>query len=692
MRLTRRTRSWHAIVIATACCLLAVTADDAAACSASVTFTDVADPRGYGVVIQGDSAYQGSYSWEVLYQGVRSYDYQPQGPGPFSSFISLDCRRIGTYEWRVSAGCADSPEGPGGSDTKVFTVVVPERPLTFKAELLDPPQPAGNVLVSYEFNRAMRFPNISVPGGEGRFVSNDGPGSFIVNLPAGKHRFVAYWCFGGSNGEQSMAIEVEVLPTLPIIFELDDASPPDQRTVLIARHRDDASYISSAQTHDGRLRVRANAGKPGRSIYFRVVDPPDSAAYIPVADRRPNDNKGSSGRLSETHAIANASGIVETELIITDRYAGDNYRVEASADPSFGCGAGCARTGVITAWKRVYVEKDEMFREGSTLAADAPAGARTIRVHDRRQFRRSDTVRLIHAPFREGTGPLAPDGSVDLRFWSETATIDRIERDPADGGRGILTLAAPLEHSYYIDQSSFVGDGMPYLNDGVGVITDNAAQSLFTMDTGLVAPAFGDAFTDYVVLSAATDENGIPHVPYVESLSTPQMSHFAHKWFENADHVKPMPVPPASANHQHLVSGRTRTNVNPGELSLGETTNGGGGNYSVIWVANIETGVRQHHPRTGITGLDARRVNAETVVHELVHQYDANPPEDATGGHCDQNVYPGHPHATQLCLMNSPANDRQKGDGIVALHHAVDSNGEVTSEYVTIRAIADPLP
>jgi hypothetical protein len=56
------------------------------------------------------------------------------------------------------------------------------------------------------------------------------------------------------------------------------------------------------------------------------------------------------------------------ELEVTDQHAGDNYQIETSFEdfsqnptpPSW-------MSGIITAWKRVYVENDKMYRKGGIL-------------------------------------------------------------------------------------------------------------------------------------------------------------------------------------------------------------------------------------------------------------------------------------------------------------------------------------
>ena len=51
-----------------------------------------------------------------------------------------------------------------------------------------------------------------------------------------------------------------------------------------------------------------------------------------------------------------------------DPCAGDNYQVEISTKSNFSEIE--AKTPILEAWKRIYVEKDRMYKEGQDLSAD----------------------------------------------------------------------------------------------------------------------------------------------------------------------------------------------------------------------------------------------------------------------------------------------------------------------------------
>ena len=157
---------------------------------------------------------------------------------------------------------------------------------------------------------------------------------------------------------------------------------------------------------------------PNLKISFELTDPDDLSHYEgkTVAgtpgvqgDTNPNDNNDPAKRMMwnngapsgydsfqgclssrmKTPVLVSIAGkhryAADSRLSITDRYSGDNYCVRATlADPKnkpfdtlSGMTAGvpvsqstvkCSET--LIAWKRVYIEQDEMYKAGCTVTAD----------------------------------------------------------------------------------------------------------------------------------------------------------------------------------------------------------------------------------------------------------------------------------------------------------------------------------
>jgi hypothetical protein len=524
------------------------------------------------------------------------------------------------------------------------------------------------------------------------------------------------------------AVDLEIKYELPPPFDFDISAQtdPEDRRVLIAKHRSDFTYTSHFQNLIARdrevpIRVRVNDALgplPGETVYFRVADPPDASPYIPAASRHANDNRDTndttSGQLTGTgitpvsghpgvvSAVTGPTGLVEMTLTVSDEVAGDNYEVEGSFDPTFTCSPFCSKSATLTAWKRVYVEKDEMFRGGAFLAANAAAGQNMVRVRDSATaFHRNDLIRLIHAPFRDGTGPVGVGGVVDLRYWWEDAQIVRVQRDNApDNPNGrILTLQGNLTNSYYVDQSVFSGSTTNFLNDAVGLRDNSPSRMAFQAGTQYLVPAYEDAYVEYVMLNPLmAAENALPFIPFYRNVPLVQLSLFAGKWIENADHTRYVGggFPETKTNHQYAVTAANTdepTHVNPAVV-LGRTFNSPGVCVSYTFVESIERACRNHHyaqgiPQQLIYGEDPLEVGAETLVHELTHLWDVN---TATGEHCSLQIYPQHPSGgTADCVMHA-VSDASSADGIVAFHYVVDSSGNVDSEYRVIREAAEPRP
>ena len=167
--------------------------------------------------------------------------------------------------------------------------------------------------------------------------------------------------------------------------------------ILISTIHDDL-YYTDYQTEDGKVNISVylSPEQEGTVVYFDLVnpnqlgereDPDDISPYEldqdplgcvnDVINTDTKDNRDpniGSGLLSTNSAVAtlSADGMraeATIVLTITDQYAGDNYQVKASLDPSFT--AGVETTTILEAWKRVYLEVDRMYTKGATVRAMA---------------------------------------------------------------------------------------------------------------------------------------------------------------------------------------------------------------------------------------------------------------------------------------------------------------------------------
>ena len=206
----------------------------------------------------------------------------------------------------------------------------------------------------------------------------------------------------------------------------------------------------AAQTEEAAVTVSAYivpvpiAPIPNLKLRFELTDPDDLSHYEGKAvagtpnvqgDENPNDNNDPRKRkiwnsgvpsgydsyqrcLSQSEVVpllASIAGmrryVAESRLEITDRYSGDNYCVRATlADPErkpfdtlsgMTAGAPVSKSIInysetLIAWKRVYIEQDEMYKSGCTVTRaftpTAGASTSTLEVDSTTDFSIGDCV------------------------------------------------------------------------------------------------------------------------------------------------------------------------------------------------------------------------------------------------------------------------------------------------------------
>jgi len=440
----------------------------------------------------------------------------------------------------------------------------------------------------------------------------------------------------------------------------------------------------AGQTADGETKIslRPRAAPAGTDIYLKVIDPPDASTY--GAPHQSDDNVDvSAGTLfgAKTRVVTlPQAGTVDLILKTTLYASGDNYVVQASADPhlvtdpNFVCdpNAGCRSTPVITAWKRMYVEMDDMYRNSQPITFRILVGDSVVYVNDR-GFRRGDAVRLLHAPSATRSEPYDVDG-----FYTEDRTIVDVARNNNSNiaGAYAITLDAPLARAYFTE-GPFLSTPM---GDAIADLSRNAQRSadpLFHFSQQYYVPAFADAFVE--VIRAGSSGVG---VPFHDAMTPQNMAAVGNKWLA----ARLGTLPPS--NFGLATAAATRAGLAPGQLSLGTTV----GSFSYIWRQNIDdatSGPRSRYPLT--SGLNADIVSGETLVHEMAHQWQVNP--GYGDGHCNQTAYTNpSAFATMYCEMNSAQNSGQYGDGIIRFHYTGNSPQTADSEYMDIRKTPEPKP
>ena len=486
------------------------------------------------------------------------------------------------------------------------------------------------------------------------------------------------------------------------------------KTSRVLTHKYGSEDWPYGQSQDSQLEVYVKPIRidAGTNIYLKVIDEkdPSTLTYRTQAPATDDNIDSAAGRLASspsdsgtknfTYSVTSAP-LQKLYFTTTAFASGDNYSIQYSADPAllsdpnFVCDAAhaCQKTYTITAWKRVYLEKHEMFRNGAFIAAYAAAGQNQVLVEVPRGrawnnigLRAGDTIRLLHAPRMDGL-------DFSSAFYFEERVIDSVDPGGARNRR-MLTFTAPLQHSYDADASY-----PDALRDGISDGAADTGSGLYQRNEDYLNSAFAPMFVEFFPVDQVIKE--LPYSPVVR-----RETHFANKWFENSTVNLLTRARPGKSNVKHVLAAsglaeepNART-VDVAPLSFGVTgvdlTIPPGPpadwipqpNYSYTWVGSIERAVNMH-------GNPYRRLNpwvfnGENLVHELVHTFSANWVFyfGTDFGHCSRTMA-GNPSLN--CKMRSlidplhvPA---QSADGIIGFHYSDESD----SEYMTIRRAMEPI-
>jgi hypothetical protein len=406
--------------------------------------------------------------------------------------------------------------------------------------------------------------------------------------------------------------------------------------VLIHKYRPEDPYPSEYQTQDGRIKIevelRGYQTIPA-TVYFQLVDPKDPSYY---ASGSTGDNVGGPGSLSSTSASV-VNGKASVDLIITDRYAGDNYRVLISTQNSpF---KEQAHTPIITAWKRIYIEKDRMYKVGQFLTADSGKDYGTthkeIFISNTSGFAVNDQVHVLG--YSEPTG--------------EMLTVESIVANDHLVVSTVMTKNYPIVHpteSYH---------NRPYVAKiSAGTYDINPARIIAMADK-----TYKEMFVDYI--SPTIDTNGpVPneHFNGTDNAST-TMEQFSMFYNGNINKQSGLPI---RKNHIYLVAGE-KNDMPLYSTNLGTTISTE--NCTFLWFSNIPAN---------------NNVIEDVLSHEFGHQWAVN--SWISTGHCNDN--PWNNFSGDKCLMNE---SRNAGDGNMKYDINDASDGE--KDLYTVRNRPDDL-
>ena len=264
---------------------------------------------------------------------------------------------------------------------------------------------------------------------------------------------------------------------VPVLFTYFEGNPRRCQTV---DHQANIEALVELTVTNSDQSTSTSATCGGVQVYFRSLDPDSNTLWDQLTDGVDNPNTddnvdksvgGGRGTVAPevSVAAANQSGgdpptnraVATTTLAFTDHQAGDNYVVEASTCKVDATPTPWVASGVLTAWKLIYYERDSMFREGSLLATSAAAGESHIHLTTVQADWVGCQVVVFDAAFQTAEAP------------DQTHSVTSV-----DTGANTLTVSPALVHPYDVATGA------------VGIVRATGPRYYETIDTSLLASAF----------------------------------------------------------------------------------------------------------------------------------------------------------------------------------------------------------
>ncbi|HYC58173.1 MAG TPA: IPT/TIG domain-containing protein [Thermoanaerobaculia bacterium] len=333
-----------------------------------------------------------------------------------------------------------------------------------------------------------------------------------------------------------------------------------------------AAFPSAYQTTPGQVRIEARVYPPraGVTIHFETIDPPSSAPYDTSTGP---DNLGPLLTPVPENAVTDANGVATTILRFSaESAAGDNFRVLARFSPLAGQPV-IARTGNVTAWKRVFIEMDKMFQKGTDLAQPAAAGATQVEVSNTAAagFVIGETVSIFDS----------------VNDDPEQKTIASI----TPGAPGTLFLTSALSRSYEVTRSGFVG---------------RPAAGFYEADMSTAYRGFDDGYVELVYRPSRSTV--LPFRPLEDLATEAQQIAFSDVWFGNGKVHKDL------TNYVHVMGVGEVATTNTNGLSVSA--------LNFVFVAG-KNNAAKCAGETGSPCSAAQQVNhlRQILIHEVGHQF-----------------------------------------------------------------------
>ena len=393
---------------------------------------------------------------------------------------------------------------------------------------------------------------------------------------------------------------------------------------------------------------------PGKDVWLRVLDPPDSSPYATpptpgdnidkdaTSEQDPYTGSRTGGKLDNNHVNADGNGNFQTILnVIKSKKctaqsnidcapSGDNYQIEGSFTSNYACSPNCTKTGIITAWKRVYLERDKMFRQGGLLAQDVnpPNGAAR------------PTFVIVHNWANLPPCTNSPCYQIALFDKDNTYELPNSEK-PWVGS--VINLGStlklnlvnannspfPIQKNYFSSPYPTFGStaGPPSIvgkSAGIGVISSGFYE--FAYDTNIISGAYDrDAFVEVVI---PPDIGALPYLPSPPDPNTffdnptdslPKMR-FSKIWFNKCGGGTDWVCGNNNNFHVMSVSGETHAFWGRSYMTNSHTT----------------FGYNQTIEMSSCPLADISNCKQHTIAHEIAHQFEVNQCAGTGLGHDDR--------------------------------------------------------
>ncbi len=488
-------------------------------------------------------------------------------------------------------------------------------------------------------------------------------------------------------------------------------------------------YLNSYQVADRIVMMTVN-GFGGVPIHLRMIDPPDFSPYAPVGGwdatdpiNRPavppyeaNDNSVWASTETDYGLMTSQTGTPALEINVTPstsypyqatfymklppRYSGDNWQVEVTRKNLSGsivANQVCTYSAVFNGWKRVFVERDKMFRRGGLLFAhDETDNVYSSNISTVYIYKNSDGSQWDNLNIGDKIALF--DSTTPYENWNhDECYVGDIDRSSCpDYAIVYLTLsdlstpyttkcsytASPWVNSTdkYPDFSlgSSAGIGVVYsttvidgqiVDDIYGNQINGAGSAFYEADMQEIEKTFNDAYVQFVGL-----RSGMNVAPYLHFATEPAyalLNNYQRIWYGNKD----------KTNYLHLVGAEKYYE---------------GSDYAGFALFDPSTNLEQGCSFVCVKLIETTKptYTSEWIQYATVHEKSHNFSiygYDQNTYHCE-NVARTPPEDGQECIMNVPIVLHIGYPARFCVPHLFTGGDSITGVHTSIRNQIDPLP